>query len=93
MELPGRRQRDRPKRRYMDAVKEDMQVVGVRIEDTENRVKWKTVICCGNPEKGKAVRRRRRRSPFAIKHERGCLFSAFLRSQRYRFFRQRNFAC
>ena len=26
----------------MDAVKEDMQVVGVRVEDTENRVKWKT---------------------------------------------------
>ena len=33
----------------MDAVKEDMQVVGVRLEDTENTVKWKTVICCGNP--------------------------------------------
>ena len=26
----------------MDAVKEDMQVVGVRVEDTENRLKWKT---------------------------------------------------
>ena len=49
MELPGRRRRGRPKRRYMDAVKEDMQVVGVRVEDTENRVKWKAVICCGNP--------------------------------------------
>ena len=49
MELPGRRRRGRPKRRYMDAVKEDMQVVGVRLEDTENRVKWKTMICCGNP--------------------------------------------
>ena len=36
-------------KRVMDAVKEDMQVVGVRIEDTENRVKWKTVIRCGNP--------------------------------------------
>ena len=36
MELPGR-QRGRPKRRYMDALKEDMQVVGVRVEDTENR--------------------------------------------------------
>ena len=33
----------------MDAVKEDMQVVGVRVEDTENWVKWKTVIRCGNP--------------------------------------------
>ena len=49
MELPGRRRRGRPKRRFMDAVKEDMQVVGVRIEDTENRLKWKTVIHCGNP--------------------------------------------
>ena len=26
----------------MDAVKEDMQVVGVRVEDTENRLKWKS---------------------------------------------------
>ena len=32
----------------MDAVKEDMQIVGVRVEDTKNRVKWKTVIRCGN---------------------------------------------
>ena len=32
----------------MDAVKEDMQVAGVRVEDTENRLKWKTVIRCGN---------------------------------------------
>ena len=45
MELPGRRPRGRPERRFMDAVKEDMQIVGVRVEDTEKRVKWKTVIC------------------------------------------------
>ena len=49
MELPGRRRRGRPKRRFMDAVKEDMQVVGVRLEDTKNRSKWKAVIRCGNP--------------------------------------------
>ena len=49
MELPGRRRRGRPKRKFMDAGKEDMQVVGVRIEDTEKRLKWKTVIRCGNP--------------------------------------------
>ena len=29
MELPGRRQRGRSKRRFMDAVREDMQVFGV----------------------------------------------------------------
>ena len=37
IELPGRRRRGRPKKTYMDAVKEDVQVVGVGIEDTENR--------------------------------------------------------
>ena len=30
LELPGRRPRGRPKRRFMDVVKEDMKVVGVR---------------------------------------------------------------
>ena len=49
LELPGRRRRGRPKRRFMDAVKEDMQVVGVRVEGTENRLKWKTMIRCGDP--------------------------------------------
>ena len=49
MELPGRRPRGRQKRRFMDAVKEDMQVAGVRVEDTENRVKWKTMIRFGHP--------------------------------------------
>ena len=48
-ELPGRRPRGRPERRFRDAVKEDTQVAGVRVEDTEKRVKWKT---------GKDVRRR-----------------------------------
>ena len=38
----------------MDAVKEDMQVLGVRVEDAENRVKWKTMIRCGNAWKGKS---------------------------------------
>ena len=33
----------------MDAVKEDMQIVIVGVEDTANRVKWKKVIRCGNP--------------------------------------------
>ena len=37
----------------MDAVREDMQVVRVRVEDTEKRLglglgKWKTMIRCGN---------------------------------------------
>ena len=36
LELPDRRPRGRPKRRFMDAVKEDMQLVGVREEDAED---------------------------------------------------------
>ena len=43
----------------MDAVKEDMQVVGVRIEDTENRVKLKTLIRCGNLWKGKSCKKKK----------------------------------
>ena len=48
MELPGRRRRGRPKRRLMDAVKEDMQVV----ENSDSL--WRPL------KKGKAIRKRRR---------------------------------
>ena len=48
-ELPGRRPRGRPKRRFMDVVKVDMKVVGVREEDAEDRVRWRTLIRCGDP--------------------------------------------
>ena len=34
MELPGKRKRGRPKRRFMDVVKEDMAEVEVTEEDT-----------------------------------------------------------
>ncbi|KAK3534572.1 hypothetical protein QTP86_016661 [Hemibagrus guttatus] len=37
MELPGRRQRGRPKRRYMDVINEDMKLVGASVEDAEDR--------------------------------------------------------
>ena len=32
-ELPGRRPQERPKRRFMDVMKEDMKLVGIREED------------------------------------------------------------
>ena len=35
LELPGRRSRGRPKRRFMDAVKQDVKLVGTREEDAE----------------------------------------------------------
>ncbi|KAF7659468.1 hypothetical protein LDENG_00297190 [Lucifuga dentata] len=49
LELPGRRPRGRPKRRFMDAVKEDMKLVGVREEEAEDRVRWRQMIRCGDP--------------------------------------------
>ncbi|KAF7657713.1 hypothetical protein LDENG_00023190 [Lucifuga dentata] len=49
LELPGRRLRGRPKMRFMDAVKEDMKLVGVREEEAEDRVRWRQMIRCGDP--------------------------------------------
>ncbi|KAK3570034.1 hypothetical protein QTP86_009176 [Hemibagrus guttatus] len=49
MELPGRRQRGRPKRRYMDEINEDMKLVGASVEDAEDRDKWREMIRSGNP--------------------------------------------
>ncbi|KAI5609347.1 protein kinase C-binding protein NELL2-like [Silurus asotus] len=49
MEPPGRRKRGRPRRRFMDVVREDMQVVGVREADVEDRVVWRRMIRCGDP--------------------------------------------
>ena len=49
MEPPGRRRRGRPKKRFMDAVRADMRVVGVSMEDVEDRAKWRRLIRCGDP--------------------------------------------
>ena len=49
MELPGKRKRGRPKRRFMDAVKEDMAEVEVTEEDTVDRINWRRKIRCGDP--------------------------------------------
>ena len=49
MELPGKRKRGRPKRRFMDVVKEDMAVVEVTEEDTEDRNNWTWKIRCVDP--------------------------------------------
>ena len=49
MELPGKRKRGRPKRRFLDAVKKDMGEVGAREKDIENRTLWTNMIRCGNP--------------------------------------------
>ncbi|KAK3535526.1 hypothetical protein QTP70_016797 [Hemibagrus guttatus] len=49
MELQGRRQRGRPKRRYMDGINEDMKLVGASVEDAEDRDRWREMIRCGDP--------------------------------------------
>ena len=43
MELPGRRKKRRPKRRFLDAV-EDMQLLGVTEEDAEDREQQKKTL-------------------------------------------------
>ena len=41
MELPGKRKWGRPKRRFMDAVREDMTAVDVTEEDAAERADWR----------------------------------------------------
>ena len=49
MELPGKRRRGKPKRRFLDVVKEDMKEVGVKEMDIEDRKMWRRMIRCGHP--------------------------------------------
>ena len=49
MELLGKRKRGRPKRKFLDVVKEDMGEVGAKETDVEDRKVWRMMICCGHP--------------------------------------------
>ena len=49
MELPGKRRRGRPKRRFLNVVKEDMEEVGAKETDVDDRKVWKMMIRCGHP--------------------------------------------
>ena len=49
LELSSRSPRGRLKERFMDVVKENMKLVGVREEDAEDRVRWRWMIRCGDP--------------------------------------------
>ena len=49
MELPEKRKRGRPKRRFMDVVKEDMAEVEVTEEDTVDKNNCRRKIRCGDP--------------------------------------------
>ena len=48
MELPEKRKRGKPKRRFLDVVKEDIRKLGARNKDIGNRTLWRNIICCGN---------------------------------------------
>ncbi len=41
MDVPGRRPRGRPKKRWMESIARDMQEVGMDPEDVFDRVKWR----------------------------------------------------
>ena len=47
--LPGKRKRGKPKRRFLYVVKEDMEEVGAKETDVEDRKMWKMMIRCGHP--------------------------------------------
>ena len=49
MELPGRRKRGRPRRIFLDVVKEDVGEVGGKETDVEDRTVWRKIIHCGYP--------------------------------------------
>ena len=50
MAVPGRRKRERPRRRRMDLAREDMERVGAKEGDKVDREKWKILSRCGDPE-------------------------------------------
>ena len=59
MAVPGRRKRERPRRRWMNLAREDMERIGARKRDEVDWVKWRILSRCGEPELGEAERRRK----------------------------------
>ena len=47
MEFPGKRKRGRPKRRFVDVVKEDMGKDGAKETDVENSTVGRKMMRCG----------------------------------------------
>ena len=53
MAVPGKRKRGRPRRRWMDLVREVMERVGAKEGDEVDRVKWRLLLRCTTPSKEK----------------------------------------
>jgi hypothetical protein len=49
MNVYGHHSRGRPKKKWMDCVKDDMRIKEVSMEMTSNRREWKKEICCTKP--------------------------------------------
>jgi hypothetical protein len=49
LELPGKLAIGRPNRRFMDVIKEDIKVLGVRGEEAEDKVMRRQKMSCGDP--------------------------------------------
>ena len=49
MAVPGRRKRERPRRRWIDLAREDMKRVGAKDGDEVDRIKRKMLSRCGGP--------------------------------------------
>ena len=47
IELPEKRKRGRPKRRFLNIVKDDTGKVGAKETDVEDRTAWRQIIRCG----------------------------------------------
>ena len=44
MEVPGKRRRGRPKRRWLDSIRNDLSERELSMEDTQDRAKWRRLI-------------------------------------------------
>ena len=50
MAVLGRSKRGRPRRRWMDLAREDMERVGAKEGDEVDREKWEILSRCGDPK-------------------------------------------
>ena len=62
MAVPGRRKRGRPRRRWMDLVREDMERVGAREGDEVDRVKWRLLSRLWRPRVGRSRKKKKKKS-------------------------------
>ena len=49
MEVPGKRRRGRPKKRWKDTLNEDMREKDIQVNDTQDRCRWRRLIRNSDP--------------------------------------------